>query len=131
MSLIPDFELGLWNAWIFMVPSLLLTLLHACHICRCDSFGGNGSLHPLRDTRRNWKHINNRYHVCCPWDNPRVDLRHGRIVYRVIERRAESMADRLAKMAERSKIGNDVPTHSRCMHAKKDQFKRIYAHLSV
>jgi len=27
MSLIPAFELGLWNAWIFMVPSLLVTLL--------------------------------------------------------------------------------------------------------
>jgi len=26
MSLIPEFELGLWNAWIFMLPSLLLTL---------------------------------------------------------------------------------------------------------
>jgi protein-S-isoprenylcysteine O-methyltransferase Ste14 len=26
MSLIPEFEFGLWNAWIFMVPSLLLTL---------------------------------------------------------------------------------------------------------
>jgi protein-S-isoprenylcysteine O-methyltransferase Ste14 len=26
MSLIPAFELGLWNAWIFMVPSLLLML---------------------------------------------------------------------------------------------------------
>ncbi len=26
MSLVPDFELGLWNAWIFMLPSLLLTL---------------------------------------------------------------------------------------------------------
>jgi protein-S-isoprenylcysteine O-methyltransferase Ste14 len=26
MSLIPEFELGLWNAWIFMVPSLLLML---------------------------------------------------------------------------------------------------------
>ena len=26
MSLIPDFELGLWNAWVFMVPSLLLAL---------------------------------------------------------------------------------------------------------
>src|SRR4030067_2749328 len=24
MSLVPEFELGLWNAWIFMVPSLLL-----------------------------------------------------------------------------------------------------------
>jgi len=27
MSLVPAFELGLWNAWIFMVPSLLITLL--------------------------------------------------------------------------------------------------------
>ena len=27
MSLIPDFELGLWNAWIFMVPSLVISLL--------------------------------------------------------------------------------------------------------
>ena len=26
MSLIPEFELGLWNAWVFMVPSLLLML---------------------------------------------------------------------------------------------------------
>jgi len=26
MSLVSGFELGLWNAWIFMVPSLLLTL---------------------------------------------------------------------------------------------------------
>ena len=26
MSLIPAFELGLWNAWVFMLPSLLLTL---------------------------------------------------------------------------------------------------------
>ena len=27
MSLVPEFELGLWNAWIFMVPFLLVTLL--------------------------------------------------------------------------------------------------------
>jgi len=27
MSLIPDFQLGLWNAWIFTIPSLLLTLI--------------------------------------------------------------------------------------------------------
>src|SRR4030067_3611023 len=27
MSLVPEFELVLWNAWIFMVPSLLLMLL--------------------------------------------------------------------------------------------------------
>jgi len=27
MSLVPEFELGVWNAWIFMVPSLLLMLL--------------------------------------------------------------------------------------------------------
>ena len=28
MSLIPEYELGLWNAWIFMVPSLVLLLLY-------------------------------------------------------------------------------------------------------
>ena len=27
MSLVPEFELGLWNAWIFMGPFLLVTLL--------------------------------------------------------------------------------------------------------
>jgi hypothetical protein len=27
MSLVPVFELGLWNAWIFMVSALLVTLL--------------------------------------------------------------------------------------------------------
>jgi len=27
MSLVPEFELGLWNAWIFMVPSLSFMLL--------------------------------------------------------------------------------------------------------
>jgi len=27
VSFIPAFELGLWNAWIFMVPALLVTLL--------------------------------------------------------------------------------------------------------
>lgn len=27
MSFIPDFELGLWNAWIFIVPVLVITLL--------------------------------------------------------------------------------------------------------
>jgi protein-S-isoprenylcysteine O-methyltransferase Ste14 len=27
MSLVPAFELGFWNAWIFMVPALLVTLL--------------------------------------------------------------------------------------------------------
>ena len=26
MSLLPEFELGLWNTWIFTVPSLLLTI---------------------------------------------------------------------------------------------------------
>jgi protein-S-isoprenylcysteine O-methyltransferase Ste14 len=33
MSLMPDFEIGLWNAWIFMVPSLLLTLF-ALHLLK-------------------------------------------------------------------------------------------------
>jgi len=27
MSLVPAFELGVWNAWIFMVPTLLMSLL--------------------------------------------------------------------------------------------------------
>ena len=27
MSLIPAFELGVWNAWVFMIPFLLVTLL--------------------------------------------------------------------------------------------------------
>ena len=27
MSLIPEFKLGIWNAWLFMVPFLLVTLL--------------------------------------------------------------------------------------------------------
>jgi protein-S-isoprenylcysteine O-methyltransferase Ste14 len=27
VSFIPEFELGLWNAWIFMVPALLVTLI--------------------------------------------------------------------------------------------------------
>ena len=27
MSFMPDFELGLWNAWIFIVPALVITLL--------------------------------------------------------------------------------------------------------
>ena len=27
MSIVPEFELGLWNAWIFMVASLLVTIL--------------------------------------------------------------------------------------------------------
>jgi protein-S-isoprenylcysteine O-methyltransferase Ste14 len=27
LSFIPDFELGLWNAWIFIVPALVVTLL--------------------------------------------------------------------------------------------------------
>src|SRR4030066_751359 len=30
LSLVPEFELGLWNTWIFMVPSLLLMLLSLC-----------------------------------------------------------------------------------------------------
>ena len=33
MSLIPAFELGVWNAWIFMVPSLFFTLF-ALHLLK-------------------------------------------------------------------------------------------------
>ncbi len=41
MSLIPEFELGLWNAWIFMVPSLLLTLF-ALHLLKEKGAPGGG-----------------------------------------------------------------------------------------
>ena len=40
MSLIPEFELGLWNAWIFMVPFLLVTLLSILLMTRKDAPGG-------------------------------------------------------------------------------------------
>ena len=40
MELIPEFELGLWNAWIFMVPSLLVTLLCLLVMTRKDAPGG-------------------------------------------------------------------------------------------
>jgi len=40
MSLIPDFELGFWNAWIFMGPSLLLMLLCLLVMIKKDAPGG-------------------------------------------------------------------------------------------
>ena len=40
MSLIPDFELGLWNAWIFMFPSLVLLLLCFPIMMKKDAPGG-------------------------------------------------------------------------------------------
>ena len=40
MSLIPDFELGFWNAWIFMGPSVLLMLLCLLVMIRKDAPGG-------------------------------------------------------------------------------------------
>ena len=42
MSLIPEFELGLWNAWIFMVPFLLVTLLCILLMMKKDAPGGPG-----------------------------------------------------------------------------------------
>jgi protein-S-isoprenylcysteine O-methyltransferase Ste14 len=47
MSLTPEFELGLWNAWIFMVPSLLVTLLLMLLMMKKGAPGG-----PVRVT---WK----------------------------------------------------------------------------
>ena len=40
MSLIPAFELGLWNAWIFMVPALLVLLLCFPVMMKKDAPGG-------------------------------------------------------------------------------------------
>jgi protein-S-isoprenylcysteine O-methyltransferase Ste14 len=39
MSLVPAFEVGVWNAWIFMVPALLLTLLLMFLMVRKDAPG--------------------------------------------------------------------------------------------
>jgi protein-S-isoprenylcysteine O-methyltransferase Ste14 len=47
MSLIPEFELGLWNAWIFMVPFLLVTLLLMLLMMKKDAPGG-----PVRAVQR-------------------------------------------------------------------------------
>ena len=40
MSLLPAFELGLWNAWIFMVPALLALLLCFPVMMKKDAPGG-------------------------------------------------------------------------------------------
>ena len=47
MSFIPAFELGLWNAWIFMVPFLLVTLLCMLLMMKKDAPGG-----PVRAVQR-------------------------------------------------------------------------------
>ena len=40
MSLIPAFELGLWNAWIFIVPALVVTLLSVYVMTKKGAPGG-------------------------------------------------------------------------------------------
>jgi protein-S-isoprenylcysteine O-methyltransferase Ste14 len=40
MSLIPDFELGFWNAWIFTSPFLLVTLLTMLFMMKKGAPGG-------------------------------------------------------------------------------------------
>jgi protein-S-isoprenylcysteine O-methyltransferase Ste14 len=40
LSLIPEFELGLWNAWIFMVPFLFITLLIMLFMMKKGAPGG-------------------------------------------------------------------------------------------
>jgi protein-S-isoprenylcysteine O-methyltransferase Ste14 len=40
MSLIPDFELGFWNAWIFMCPFLLVILLTMLFMMKKGAPGG-------------------------------------------------------------------------------------------
>jgi len=47
LSFIPAFELGLWNAWIFMVPFLLVTLLCMLLMMKKDAPGG-----PVRAVQR-------------------------------------------------------------------------------
>jgi len=47
MSLIPEFELGLWNAWLFMVPAFLLLLLCFPLMMRKGAPGG-----PVRAVQR-------------------------------------------------------------------------------
>jgi len=47
MSLIPEFELGLWNAWIFMGPFLLVTLLIMLLMVKKGGPGG-----PVRAVQR-------------------------------------------------------------------------------
>ena len=47
MSLLPEFELGFWNAWIFMMPFLLVTLLCMLVMTRKDAPGG-----PVRAVQR-------------------------------------------------------------------------------
>ena len=40
MSLIPAFEIGIWNAWIFMVPFLLVNLLYFLLMIKKGAPGG-------------------------------------------------------------------------------------------
>jgi len=40
MSLLPEFELGFWNAWIFMMPFLLVTLLTMLMMMKKGAPGG-------------------------------------------------------------------------------------------
>ena len=47
MSLVPEFELGFWNAWIFMAPFLLVTLLIMLLMMRKGAPGG-----PVRTVQR-------------------------------------------------------------------------------
>jgi protein-S-isoprenylcysteine O-methyltransferase Ste14 len=44
MSLIPAFELGLWNAWIFIVPALVVTILSVFVMTKKDAPGGPASV---------------------------------------------------------------------------------------
>lgn len=40
MSLIPAFELGVWNAWIFVIPFILATILCILFMTKKDAPGG-------------------------------------------------------------------------------------------
>jgi len=42
MSLIPEFELGLWNAWIFMLPVIILSIFGSKILGRRGEGGFSG-----------------------------------------------------------------------------------------
>jgi len=46
LSFIPDFELGLWNAWIFIIPALVITLL--CILLMTKKGAPGGEVHQPR-----------------------------------------------------------------------------------
>jgi len=44
MSLIPEFELGLWNAWIFLIPLFIMHIINARVFARRGAGGQSGKI---------------------------------------------------------------------------------------